>query len=178
MTSRLDRIRAHAAARGFDASSTDQVGGLLRTLAASKPGGRFLELGTGVGLGTAYLLDGMDTSSRLVSVELDADLTCSAQETIDDVRVEWVVGDGGEWLARAADGPSYDGVFADTWPGKFSHLDEALDLVAPGGWYLVDDLSPQANWPPGHQSQVDDLLDRLAARRDVIPSRCHRTRSV
>ncbi|MGH1555216.1 hypothetical protein ACRAWF_35200 [Streptomyces sp. L7] len=33
-------------------------------------GGRILELGTGVGEGTAWLLSGMDQASRLVTVEL------------------------------------------------------------------------------------------------------------
>lgn len=50
---RLERIAARAAAAGFDAGSAPLVGELLTTLAASKPGGRFLELGTGAGLGTA-----------------------------------------------------------------------------------------------------------------------------
>ena len=38
---------------------------LLRTLAASKPGGQFLELGSGTGLSTAWLLDGMDARATL-----------------------------------------------------------------------------------------------------------------
>jgi len=33
------------------------VGALLRLLAAAKPGGRMLELGTGTGLATAWVLD-------------------------------------------------------------------------------------------------------------------------
>jgi len=38
---------------GFTMGSEPRTGALLRTLAASKPGGRFLELGTGTGVGRA-----------------------------------------------------------------------------------------------------------------------------
>ena len=51
----------------FAMASEPLVGALLRTLAASKPAGRFLELGTGTGIATAWLLSGMDQNSTLVS---------------------------------------------------------------------------------------------------------------
>jgi hypothetical protein len=48
------------------------TGLFLRTLAASKPAGRFLELGTGTGVATAWLLDGMDHASRSCSMPICA----------------------------------------------------------------------------------------------------------
>ena len=45
---------------GFKLASEPLTGSLLRTLAASKPSGKFLEIGTGTGIGTAWLLAGMD----------------------------------------------------------------------------------------------------------------------
>jgi predicted O-methyltransferase YrrM len=62
----------------------------------------------------------------------------------------------------------YDLIFADTWPGKFSHLDEALAALKPGGLYVVDDLSPQPDWPAGHQAAVEAYLAALAARPDLL----------
>ena len=50
---------------GFVLASEPRTGALLRALAASKPRGCFVELGTGTGVGTAWLLAGMDTESRL-----------------------------------------------------------------------------------------------------------------
>jgi predicted O-methyltransferase YrrM len=43
---------------------------LLRVLAASKPAGNFLELGSGTGLSTAWILDGMDADARLTTKNL------------------------------------------------------------------------------------------------------------
>ena len=45
------------------------TGSLLKTLAASKPSGRFLELGTGTGLATAWIIAGLDEKSSLISIE-------------------------------------------------------------------------------------------------------------
>ncbi|MFI5683200.1 hypothetical protein [Streptomyces sp. NPDC051636] len=57
-------------------------------------------------------------------------------------------------------------VFADTWPGKFTHLDRALEPVAVGGTYVVDDLVEQPGWPQGHAEHVVSLLAALERRTD------------
>ena len=118
-----------------------------------------------MGLGTAALLSGMSPSARLVTVELSAEQSHAAREEITDPRVDWVIADGGDWLAAADPRQGrYDLIFADTWPGKFTHLDQALSLVADGGLYVIDDLLPQPTWPPDHRASVDRLIARLAAR--------------
>jgi predicted O-methyltransferase YrrM len=147
-------------------SCDERTGNLLAGLAAARPGGRVLELGTGVGEGAAWLLSGMDPTSRLVSVELDPAVQAVARAELgSDPRVTFATGDGGQWLEAYA-GPPFDLVFADTWPGKFTHLDRALNLVAPGGTYLIDDLSPQAGWPEGHGEAVKRLLAELDERNN------------
>ncbi|MEV5607357.1 class I SAM-dependent methyltransferase [Streptomyces sp. NPDC052225] len=162
----LSALRSKARDAGFIMSSEDRTGSLLAALAAAAPAGRVLELGTGVGEGTAWLLSGMDSASRLTTVELDPDVQVIAQEHLgDDPRVTFVTGDGGTWL-EDFDGAPFDLVFADTWPGKFTHLDRALELVAPGGTYLIDDLIPQPGWPEGHEASVERLLAELEERDD------------
>ncbi len=162
--SSLAEIRSRADALGFDMNSGMQVGQLLASLAASKPGGRCLELGTGCGLGVAWLLSGMDGQSHLVSVDTDDGPQAIARDVLGaDARVTFVLEDGGAVLERTDPG-TYDLIFADAWPGKFSHLDEALAALRPGGIYVVDDLLPQPNWPDGHQANVDAYLDDLRGR--------------
>jgi predicted O-methyltransferase YrrM len=162
----LPALRAAAREAGFTMSCEERTGSLLAVLAAVRPGGRILELGTGVGEGTAWLLSGMDGASRLVTVELDAAVQAVAREQLgSDLRVTFVAGDGGEWL-EGYDGEPFDLVFADTWPGKFTHLERALELVAPGGTYLIDDLFPQPGWPEAHEASVKRLLAELEGRHD------------
>ena len=58
----------------FHMVSEPKVGALLAVLAASKPGGRILELGTGTGHGTAWLLAGMDAAASLDTVDITVSL--------------------------------------------------------------------------------------------------------
>ena len=64
-------IRKATKLSGFTMASDVLTCSLLRTLAASKPAGKFLELGTGTGLSTAWILDGMDNNSSLISIDED-----------------------------------------------------------------------------------------------------------
>src|SRR4029077_13910769 len=146
-------------ALGFNLVSEPKVGALLAVLAASKPGGRLLELGTGTGHGTAWLLAGMDGTSTLDTVDTDANVVAVAQRHLgSDRRVSFHVMDGAQFLERSAPG-RFDLIYADAWPGKFTHLEEALSLVRPGGMYVIDDLLPQPNWPEGHSPKVPVLID-------------------
>ena len=68
----LNGIERDTAAVGFTMISEHKTGALLRTLAASKPGGVFLELGTGTGASSAWILDGMDIAATLLAVDNEA----------------------------------------------------------------------------------------------------------
>ncbi|GHC72351.1 hypothetical protein GCM10007079_05500 [Nocardiopsis terrae] len=166
----LDAIEKDTEGIGFRMSCEEGVGHLLRALAASKPGGRLLELGTGTGAGTAWLLAGMDSDARLDTLDNDPEcLGVARRHHTADPRVTIFEADGGEWLgARATDdGPGYDLVFADTGPGKFTHLDEALSLVDRGGFYVVDDLArqpPGTSVPEDHCLAVEALIEGLESR--------------
>jgi len=161
----LAAIQAETARLGFSMASEPKTGALLAALSASKPGGRLLELGTGTGIGTAWLLSGMDTWARLDTVDTDPAVVDVARRYLaGDPRVAFRIEDGAAFLARA-DPDTYDLVYADAWPGKFTHLEEALACIRPGGVYVIDDLLPQANWPDGHAAKVDALIADLERRR-------------
>jgi predicted O-methyltransferase YrrM len=167
----LEAILRETAHLGFSMASEARTGSLLRTLAASKPAGRFLELGTGTGVGTAWLLAGMDNASRLESVDNDPTVVAIARKYLgSDRRVTFHVDDGGTFIERQTLG-SYDFVFADARPGKFNHLEEALALVRVGGLYFVDDLLPQPNWPDGHAPTVSALIERLATHDRFVATK-------
>ena len=158
------------AASGFGMPSDRLTGMLLAALAATKPGGRLLELGTGTGLATSWLLHGMDATAHLTSIDNDAAVQAIALAALGaDPRVHFVTADGGDYLHTASmDGERFDLIFADAWPGKYTALDAALALLAPGALYVVDDMLPQPNWPPGHEVNVAALRRTLAARTDLV----------
>jgi predicted O-methyltransferase YrrM len=160
----LAGILAESKAIGFGMASEPKVGALLATLAASKPGGRFLELGTGTGHGTAWLLSGMDETSHLDTVDVDETVSRIARRHLEpDPRVTFHRVDAAEFVENCLPG-WYDLIYADAWPGKYTHLDQTLSLLRVGGFYVVDDLLPQANWPGGHAANVPRLVEALDLR--------------
>jgi len=139
------------------------TGSLLRTLATSKPGGRILELGTGTGLSLSWITSGMDEQALVTSLDNDPELiTIASQLFKTDNRVQLICQDGFDWLKNYS-GPSFDLIFADTWPGKFYLLKETLDFLNPGSFYLIDNLLPETDWPEGHGEKVNLLIKELEA---------------
>jgi predicted O-methyltransferase YrrM len=166
--SAYDAIKAATERCGFTMASEVLTCSLLKTLAASKPGGKFLELGTGTGLATTWILDGMDGASTLISIDNDETLLNIAKENLGvDKRLKLICTDGEEWIKHNTN-KKFDFVFADTWPGKFLLLDEILEMVSSGGFYFIDDMLPQPNWPKGHAEKVEQLLAYLDSREDII----------
>jgi predicted O-methyltransferase YrrM len=78
-----------------------------------------------------------------------------------DKRLKLVTSDALQFLRTQAPA-AFDLVFADSMPGKYEGLAEALAVVKPGGFYVIDDMLPQANWPAGHAAKVPVLMEQLA----------------
>ena len=164
--SSIPAIWVDTRAAGFTMASDPLTCSLLRTLAACKAGGRFLELGSGTGLSTAWLLDGMDLTSQLATVDNDDGVLSILRKHLGrDTRLTVVSSDGDEFINSLL-GQQFDFIFADTWSGKYRLLEETLSLVKPSGFYVIDDMLPQPNWPDGHAEKVTRLISTLEQRND------------
>lgn len=151
----------------FTMASDLYTGSLLKTLAASKPAGRFLELGTGTGLATAWIVSGLDIKSSLITIENNELLIDVAKKHISDSRVEFILADAYEWLTIYK-GEKFDFIFADAMPGKYDLFDETIDILKNGGLYIIDDMLPQSNWPLGHDEKVAAFINRIEERNDLL----------
>ena len=169
----LEQLEKLCQETGFSMPSDRYIGGLLRGLAASKPGGAMLELGTGIGLSLCWIVDGASKDSKITSIDNDPDLIERVSEVLlPNSCLELVCADGGKWLETHPE-EKFDLIFADAWPGKYSHLERALDALKAGGIYLVDDLLPQPNWPDGHEEKVVGFIKNLEARKDFAVLKMH-----
>ncbi|HLO44808.1 MAG TPA: class I SAM-dependent methyltransferase [Leadbetterella sp.] len=158
---------------GFTMPSDILTCSLLKTLAASKPCGTFLELGTGTGLSTAWILDGIDKNSTLISIDYDSNLLQIAQKHLGrDTRLHLKCVDGEAWVNQNL-GQKFDYIFADTWHGKYLMLDEVLEMLNVGGLYIIDDMLPQENWPEGHAEKALKLEKYLENRKDLKLTKLH-----
>jgi len=151
----------------FNMASDMQTGSLLKTLAASKLSGRILELGTGTGLATSWIVDGMDERTKLITIENNTLLLDIARKALQDSRVEFVLADGYAWI-QTYSGEKFDMVFADAMPGKYDLFEETIGLVKVGGFYIIDDMLPQPNWPEGHADKVERFIGELGERNDIL----------
>ena len=129
-----------AAEHGFEHSCERGVGEMLAVLAATtRFGGRILELGTGFGVGLAWILNGLGsrTDVEVVSVERDAERVEALAKVDLPARVSIVEGDIGALLPALG---QFDLIFADAEAGKWTGLELTIAALAPLGLLLVDDM--------------------------------------
>jgi predicted O-methyltransferase YrrM len=153
---------------GFNMASEPLGCSILRMLAATKPAAKILELGSGTGLSTAWLLDGMDAQSHLTTIDNDpAVLEVLRKHLSADQRLKVLCAEGDDYIPSIK-GLSFDMIFADAWAGKYRLVDETIALLKPSGIYVVDDMLPQPNWPQGHDLKATALIASLEQRDDVV----------
>jgi predicted O-methyltransferase YrrM len=162
-----NRIKEDTEKLSFQMNSDLFTGSLLKTLVASRKSGRILELGTGGGLATSWILDGMDQQTKLLTIENNAALWEIAKEQLADPRIEFLLVDGYKWL-KEYQGEKFDLIFADAMPGKYDLFEETIQLLKAGGIYVIDDMLPQPNWPAGHAEKADAFIHMLESRKDLI----------
>jgi predicted O-methyltransferase YrrM len=142
------------------------VGRFLAMLAAGCHGGMIAELGTGAGIGAAWIASAMPADCSLVTAELDAHLAAaSAQLLADDARVRVLCGDASEVLVPHA---PFDLVFADCGVRDTMAFAALCGMLRPGGRILMDDLTPVCALPPGSPPRESDVKRELFAGQDGL----------
>ena len=150
----------------FDQSSELLVGSFLSTISATKPNGRFIELGTGSGASTSWILHGMDPLSSLITIDNNEKSVSIARQCLSkDKRVNFLIGESEELISQT-EPYSIDFIFADAWAGKYSNIEETLSLLKPGGVYIIDDMSPGQAWSTEHIEKATGLIQYLENRID------------
>ena len=114
-------------------SSLPQVQRLLAVLAAGR---RCAETGTAFGEGAAAIAS---TAASLVTVERDPARAAVARERLTGFEnVKLLVGDWREHLPPRA---PFEFLFFDA--GRLDEAPDVVDLLAPGGFLVKDDLTPE-----------------------------------
>ena len=163
------RLAAERAERaGFAMSCDPGAGRLLAVLAAAVPAnGRVLELGTGTGAGTAWIVHGLRERDdvEVVTVEIDAATAALAAQYRWPPQVRLLTGDALEVTRRAG---RFDLIFADAQGGKWEGLDATVAALRPGGQLLVDDMKPVAFADEHHARKAAEVRSRLLGHPDLV----------
>jgi predicted O-methyltransferase YrrM len=147
---------------GFERSSIPEVGRFLHVLAGQRGRARVGEIGTGTGVGAAWIVSALQPAVPFVTVELDADRAASASRLFaEDENARVLQGDWHELMPAHA---PFDLLFYDGGGKQHPELDgeQVIGLLTPGGTVVLDDLTPGR---PGPDPVRDFWLDhpRLAA---------------
>jgi predicted O-methyltransferase YrrM len=157
----VHRAEALATAMRFERSSIPEVGRLLAALVAQRPIGRIAEIGTGCGVGSAWIASALGSEASFVTVDTDAERAGAVDRLVADLpNVRVLHGDWRELLPP--EGP-FDLLFFDGGHWKSGDVtgesEQALALVGPGGAVLIDDMTPEALWPEDWESKPDPVRE-------------------
>jgi predicted O-methyltransferase YrrM len=159
----VERAEQLARELGFGRSSTPEVGRLLHVLAAQRGRTRVGELGTGAGVGTAWIASALRPGVPLFTVEADAALAAAARELFAaDPDVHVLHGARSELEPEAP----FDLLFVDAAKGEYArYIELAEPKLSERALLVVDNLlmdgevalpgGADTNWSP----------DSLAAAR-------------
>jgi predicted O-methyltransferase YrrM len=153
---------------GFAMSCDPGTGRLLAVLAAAvPPNGRVLELGTGTGVGTAWIAHGLQGRAdvEVITVEIDAATAALAAQYSWPTWVKLRTGDATEVTRTAG---SFDLIFADAQGGKWEGLDTTVAALRPGAHLLVDDMTPGEFADDHHARKTSEVRARLLDHPDLI----------
>ncbi|GAA2531014.1 O-methyltransferase [Winogradskya humida] len=153
---------------GFGYSREPLTGRLLATLSAAvRPGGRVLELGTGAGVGLAWIEYGLGGRSdvQVISVEFDEALAAAVRRSGLPPGFDVRVGDAEKLLAGLG---TFDLIFADAPAGKWTGLHLTIAALAAAGVLLVDDMDPGRYTEPDHRDTVDRIRRTLTEHHGLV----------
>ncbi len=152
---------------GFKMASDLQTGSLLKTLAASEPAAKILEMGTGSVIATSWILEGMDQFSELAAVENDELLIAIAKQNLKDDRIAFVSEDACKWVIEYK-GPVFDYIFAEAMPGNYDVLEETVALLKAGGIYIIYEVPSQPNCPERCPSKTDYFIKEVQSNKSMV----------
>ncbi|MGH8894943.1 MAG: O-methyltransferase [Actinomycetes bacterium] len=141
-----DEVLTTARAKGTELGCVPVLpgaGAALSLVAAAIGARAVVEIGTGAGVGSVWLLRGMRRDGVLTTIDVEPEHHRAARETYADAgvasnRVRLISGRALDVLPRLTDG-AYDLVFCDADKAEYpDYLDQALRLLRPGGVVAFD----------------------------------------
>ena len=157
-----------AARTGFQLACEAEMGRLLAVLAAAVPsGGRVLEIGTGTGVGLAWLVHGLGARRdvEVVTIELDDAVQRTAMSARWPPWVRFESGDGAEVAGRLG---QFDLIFADAPGGKIFKLRRTVAALREGGVLVVDDMDLTRHAAEQLRSALAVVRRRLLENADLV----------
>jgi predicted O-methyltransferase YrrM len=141
--------------------------GLAALVAAVPGGGRVLEIGTGVGVGLAWLVHGLGARRdvEVVTVELDDEVQRTALSAPWPPWVRFESGDGAEAVGGLG---QFDLIFPDAPGGKIFELRRTVAALRRGGVLIVDNMDLTRHDDEQLRSALAVVRHRLLSDAELV----------
>jgi len=113
--------------------------------------GKILEIGTGFGVGSSWILSAINPSVHLISVDNCLEKIKLTSQTINHKQGEFVYCD---WKGIGNRGP-FQFIFADAAIAKEVEGEKVIDMLNVGGMVFMDDFTPEEHWPESWKGKPD-----------------------
>ena len=157
----LAMIRQQSAAAGFGGGLDSATGALLRVLAAIRPGGFVLQMGSGRSETTAWLADGVAITTQLITLVSEPGLLALAKRHFGDTLNVTVHHQDPLSFLRDVSANRFDLICCDALPDEFAVIETALELLGSGGLFVAIGLLPDPAWSDDYPARVAKLLGFL-----------------
>lgn len=116
--------------------------------------GRLAEIGTGCGVGTAWIASG--NTLDIYTIDNDHDRVTGTKELFSDMSNVHPM--YGNWDQILKEGP-FQLIFVDAKPAKLEGIDKVVNATAIGGLIVIDDLTPMEFWTDEWKGKPDPVRD-------------------
>ncbi|MBN3942818.1 class I SAM-dependent methyltransferase [Nostoc sp. NMS9] len=152
----VQQAESLAAQLEFTQSSLPEVGRLLHVLTSHITQGQIGEIGSGCGVGAAWIVSALHPDSTLITIESDRQLAKVVQQLFaNKSNVRTLQGDWHDLLTYAP----FNLLFADGGKAKLTEPQTLITALKLGGFILLDDLTPEEYWPPQWHGRTDQIRE-------------------
>ena len=137
---------------------------MLYLLTSMYPEGRIGEMGTGCGVGAAWIASALKARAEFYSIEHDLDLVTTAHSMFSAFSNVHIL--HGHWSDLLRHAP-FDLLFVDVSEPKQTMPEVLFSSLRVGGTLVVDDMTPEDQRSPEKYSEIDPVRQRLLNGADL-----------
>jgi predicted O-methyltransferase YrrM len=157
--------------KGFMNSCSDEVGRLLSVLVGQIKEGKILEIGTGYGVGSSWILSAIAPAVEFISVDNSKEKIDEITNTLMHNQVEFYYGD---WKEVISKGP-FQFIFADAASAKTFEGELLFNILNTGGMLLMDDFTPEEYFPEEWKGKPDKVREFWLNHKELIATEIYLT---
>lgn len=157
----------------FEGSCSDEAGRLLSVLVGQITQGEILEVGTGFGVGSSWMLSTIAPTVKFITVDHSKEKIDATANQIRHNQAEFICGDWKEVIAKEK-GP-FQFIFADAAAAKTIEGELLFDTLDIGGMLFMDDFTPEEHFPDEWKGKPDKVREYWLNHSGLIATEIYLT---